>query len=183
MSKTLNTIQTIMKVARVLAKIMFVIAIVGAVGSVFGLGALIGLGAENLHGIIQYEGSIEGVYSACAIAIVSCVAQIVLSRLAIKYFNNEIAAGTPFTFDGAKELFRLGVINIAVSLGASFLSALIVGILWVYFPGTDAANVEGYASIGTGLFMMFISSIFKYGAEVASPAFEDFDGEKERIKF
>lgn len=183
MSKTLKTIQTIVKVARIIAKIVFVICIVGAVGSVFGLGALIALGGADIAmGLELFPGNIEDLYFACISGCIACVAEAVLAHFAIKYFDHELAAGTPFTFDGAKELFRLGIINIAVMFGISILQGIIYGILWVFFP--ELGDIEGVSfSIGTGISMMLLSLVFKYGAETASPAFDPYDEDKETIRF
>ena len=185
MNKTLNTIQTIVKVARIIAKIVFVLCIIGAVGSVLGLGAIIAAGGiiEEYVELIPYSANSGELYFACIIACISCVAEAVLAHLAIKYFDRELLEGTPFTFGGSKELFKLGIINIAVAVGIGILQGIVYVILWVYFPELEGTT-DYNASIGTGLAMMLLSLVFKYGAETASPAFDQYeDEEKERIIF
>ncbi len=182
MTKTLNTIQTIMKVGRIIAKILFVLCIVGAVLSLFGFGLLIA--AASLAELIEAnaEISIEDCYFGCISGCISCVAEAVLAWLAIKYFDHELAAGTPFTFDGAKELFRLGIINLAVMVGLSVVQNLIFGMLWIYFPTIEAPDTT--VSFTTGLAMLMLSLVFKHGAEISSPYDSSFDGDvKEEIKF
>lgn len=184
MNKTLNTIQTIVKVARIIAKIVFVLCIVGVVGSAVALGVIIAAGGiiEEYAELIPFTGNVGDLYYACIIACISCVAEAILARFAIKYFDHELSAGTPFTFDGSKELFKLGIINIAVAIGIGVLQGFVYVILWLFFPeleGTTEYNV----SIGTGIAMMLFSLIFKYGAQTASPAFDPYDEDKERIIF
>ncbi|MBP3370558.1 MAG: hypothetical protein J6L85_07380 [Clostridia bacterium] len=191
MSKTLNTIQTLVKIGRVIAKIVFVVTIIGAVGCLFGLGALIGaqslgisVGSETLAGLIVNEAgmSMGSMYLACVSGMVMCIAEAVLAWLTIRYFNHELADGTPFTFSGAKELFRLGIINIAVLLGVSVLQTMIYGIFWIYFP--EIEEIEASASLGTGIAMMILSVVFKHGAEITALNNGTYDENvKEEIKF
>ncbi len=191
MTKTLNTVQTIMKVGRIIAKIVSVVCIIGAVGSLFGLGALIGtqglqvsVGGTTVAGLIVSEAgmSIENMYLACVLGIVTCIVEAVLAWFAIRYFNHELAAGTPFTFDGAKELFRLGIINLCVMLGLSVLQGVIFGIFWVYFPTIEEPDTT--VSLSTGLAMLMLSLVFKHGAEISSPYDASFgDDVKEEIRF
>ena len=181
MSKSLKTIQTIVKVARVLAKIVMIICIIGAVCSAIALGAIFasgGLGYTDLFSSVN----LGDMYFGCIIALLACVAEGVLSFLAIKYFDHELASGTPFTFDGSKELFRLGLVNLAVGFGISFLQIVISGIIWLYFPEMEGVSESNF-SVGTGISMMLLSLVFKYGAEVSSPAFDDYEEEKETIRF
>jgi hypothetical protein len=181
MSKSLKTIQTIVKVARVIAKIVMILCIIGVVGSVFALGATVAANGLDSTGLLSSVTKGD-MYFGSITALIACAAEIVLSFLAIKYFDNELAAGTPFTFDGSKELFRLGLINLAVGFGVSLLQVVVSGIIWLYFPEMELVTEESF-SMSTGLFMMFLSLVFKYGAEVSSPAFSEYEEEKETIKF
>ena len=48
--------------------------------------------------------------------LIVCAGQAVLAKFAETYFKNKLQAGTPFTFGGAKELLRLGVMFLPGSL-------------------------------------------------------------------
>ena len=183
MSKTLNTIQTIVKIAKVLAIIVMVASIIGAAGSAIALGAMAITGGESeLTENAIFMGEPADLYFTYISTIITCVAEAILAYLAMKYFNNELAAGTPFTFDGSKQLLRLGLINLAVAFGVAFLEVLIYIIMSVYFPELQEIDSNSW-SLGTGIAMMLLSLVFKYGAETASPAFDPYDEEKERIIF
>ena len=194
MTKTLKTIQTIMKVGKVLATIVFVCCIIGAVGCALGIVGLsmtplIGITPETLAELLDEEsleifadGYLGKAYFGCIVGIISCVAEAVLAHLAINYFKKELEVGTPFTFEGAKELFRLGVINLCVMLGLSVVEGMIFGIMWVFFPNITEPKTS--VSLGTGLWMMMLSVFFKYGAEIsAQKSEENADDIKEEIKF
>ena len=191
MSKTLKTVQTVMKIGKILSTIVFVCCIIGAVACALGIFALfaasmlnIALDGEALFTLFDGKGimGIETAYFNCIVAIIACVAEAILAHLAIKYFKNELEAGTPFTFEGAKELFRLGVVNLCVTLGISLAQGIIFGIMWVFFP--DISEPDTTISITTGLWMMILSVFFKHGAEISQPKEEEAEEDvKEEIKF
>ena len=119
MSKTLNTIQTISKVLKVISMIVFVASIVGAVCCALGCTLLFALkdtsiGGMTITSLIEKEGTsfAEGIL-AMITAIISCIGSAIVAKFAHNYFTNELEAGTPFTYDGAKELKRLGIMWIA----------------------------------------------------------------------
>ncbi|MBE6592906.1 MAG: hypothetical protein E7642_02825 [Ruminococcaceae bacterium] len=200
MTKTLKTIQTIMKVGKVLATIVFVCCIIGAVGCALGI---VGLSLTSMLGVtldmkmlaelldeeslaMFADGSIGAyigiAYFGCIVGIISCVAEAVLARLAVNYFKKELETGTPFTFEGAKEMFRLGVINLCVMLGLSVVEGMIFAILWIFFPEITEPSTS--VSLGTGLWMMILSVFFKHGAEIsAQRSEENAEDVKEEIKF
>ena len=64
--------------------------------------------------------------------LIVCAGQAVLAKFAETYFKNKLQAGTPFTFGGAKELLRLGVLTLDLSFdnGAS----IVLGVM--FLPGS-----------------------------------------------
>ena len=195
MNKTLNTIQTIMKIGKVLSIIVFVCCIIGAAGCVLGiLGLAIASAVDTLAlweiimAISEGKGgvlTVGGAYFLCVIGAISCAVEAVLAYLTLKYFKNELAAGTPFTFEGSKELFKLGLINICVILGLAALDGIVRGIFWGYLANADIA--ESPWSISTGVWMLLLSVFFKHGAEIAQSREQENnvgnDDVKEEIKF
>ena len=114
-TKTLKTIQTLSKVAKILCTIVFIFSLIGAIGCTVGIIALavipdgFNLGGTTIHGIIEKSGGVNlgTCYAAMGMGAVLCVGECVLAKFAKCYFVNELEAGTPFTYDGAKELMRL----------------------------------------------------------------------------
>ncbi len=172
MSKTLSNILTVFKVAKVIAKIAYIFAIIGAVGGLVAFGALAVfnmfnfLMPENLVGV-EFNYSYYGLYIT---GVVSCIGSAILGFLMEKYFASVLNVGTPFTFDGAKEIFRLGIGSLILSAVSSLVAVISAGIINL-LEGSIAVNFDLNISVSVviGLFFMFLSVVFKYGAELQKP--------------
>lgn len=171
MEKTLNTIQTLSKIGKILSKIVFIFCIVGAVMCAAGI-AVAAFGAEAIKTAgIDFGSFIDGgkemtaeLLSAVLVSgIVSCIGEGVTAKFSEIYFKNELKAGTPFTFDGAKELLRLGIIAIAVSLSCSVVNSIVYKIAG--FSGSSDVGSDLGSTIGIGIMFIVMSVILKYGAE------------------
>lgn len=136
--KSLQTIQILSKIGKVLSKIAFVFSIIGAVGCAGGMASLpfgdsgiFKIGGVTIHGLIDNRAGIdiESLYPMMAGAMIVCIGEVVLAKFSEKYFAHELAAGTPFTADGAKEMLRLGILTICVPLGALILSRIVSGVI------------------------------------------------------
>lgn len=173
MSKSLKTVQTICKVCKVLAEIAFVLLIVGAV---LVLAAAIFTGTGNFDALVSSGGVVlddmlrqTGVTQDYMVAVLVCMtiiiaAEAVVAKFINVYFKHELKAGTPFTFEGAKEMLRLGIITIAVPVGAS-LAATIVFDIMAAGSGLDSEfNFE--ISLGMGLMFLALSPLLKHGTEL-----------------
>ena len=177
-SKSLQTIQTLNKIGKVLSKIVFICCLVGAIGCIIGIAsvALIGtdevlkIGGVSIHGLIEKEAemNITTLYAAMFVGMAMCIAEAVVSRTAERYFSNELAAGTPFTFEGAKEMLRLGIIVIVVPLVTTLASAIGVGIVSALVEGVDKIEISNGVSVTLGIMFIVMSVIFRYGAEIKS---------------
>ena len=174
MSKNLNTIQKIAKAGRIISKIIFIFSIIGAVASFIGVSALWGLHKVELDGvevvnIIEEAGApfVTTMFSAC-ISILYCISSAVIFKFAEIYFSNELELGTPFTFDGAKELLRLGIIASAVPVGLSTITGIALIITKLFQPTLDESMISNEPiSIGIGIMLIILSFICKHGAELA----------------
>lgn len=177
MEKTLHSIQKIAKWGKVLSTIVFVLCIVGAalciVGAVcwelFGNFELELLGGGvTIHNIVESETGVSsgGVFTACAVGFVLLLGEVVLAKMAQKYFKNELQAGTPFTMEGAKELKSLGIKTIVVPLIA-YVAAAIVHVIMVRFLQMGGGEFQSELTINLGLGIMFIigSLLCKLGAQ------------------
>ena len=173
MSKSLNTVQKICKVCKVLAEIAFVLLVVGAVlmlacGIFIGAGkmdALLSSGALALNEMLQQYGATQEYVTAVLVCMTIIIAaEAVVAKFINVYFKHELKAGTPFTFEGAKEMLRLGIITIAVPVGASLVATIVFGIMAAGSGLDSEFNFE--ISLGLGLMFLALSPLLKHGTEL-----------------
>lgn len=172
--KTLSAIQTIAKVGKIVSLIIFILGTIGAVGCAVGaltLGVLPGsfkLGGVTIKGFVQLSDDLSAgaVCSALIISAINCAGTAAAAKLAEIYFRHELEAGTPFTFEGAKEMQKLGIRTLCIFVGASVLSGVVYVIMHIFYSDASAENISNSVSFGLGLVFIVLSLIFKYGAEV-----------------
>ena len=171
--KSLKIIQTLAKIGRVVSKVVFICCIVGFCGCAFGIislalgAAAFQFGGVAVRGLIEKnaEMSMAALYASMAVGAVVCAAEAVLSKFAEVYFVHELADGTPFTLRGSKELLRLGIINVAVSLGMGTVCGAGLALASLLYP--ELKEVEaGFSSFGFGIAMIVLSLFCRYGAEL-----------------
>lgn len=178
--KSLKTIQTLSGIGRVLSKIAFVLSVIGFCGCIVGLiglavgeGGSIMIGGVTLHGLISEntELNIKSIAAALSGWIIVCAGQAVTAKFAELYFKNELNAGTPFTFDGAKELMRLGIIVFAVPVGCAIAGSIVEGIVAGIMNVAKAETMDRYfdnaPGIALGIMFIVMSLLCRYGAELA----------------
>lgn len=173
--KTLSTIQTLSKIGKVLSKIIYICCIIGVAGCVVGIVSLpfadsgiLKIGGVTIYGLIVNRAGIDlnSLYSLMAGAMIVCIGQTVTAKFGERYFSHELAAGTPFTMDGAKELFRLGIITICVPLGTTILAQIISSIVAEFIGCGDAFKAEDCDSVAMGVMLLITSLLCRYGAEL-----------------
>lgn len=174
--KSLKVIQVLSKIAQIVSKVVFICCIVGFCGCVCGIISLaMGVYALKFDGksleVILLETqniSLNTLYAKITACIFLCAGEAVIAKFAEVYFGNELKAGTPFTFEGSKELMRLGIIEICVSLGALILAAITYAIFLAAAKDVAPMGKEfgNYSAVSTGLLFIILSVIFKYGAEL-----------------
>ncbi len=176
--KSLNTIQKLSKIGKVLSKIAFIFSVIGFCGCIAGLlslnlgnGSLIKIGGVTIHGLIDNSMgyNIKSICAALSGWLIVCAGEIVLAKFAETYFKNELKAGTPFTLDGAKELPRLGILTIAISTGCAVISEIVTGIVGSFIhAGKEIATdlyFDNESSIVLGIMFTIMSLLCRYGAE------------------
>ena len=171
MSKALSNILTIFKVAKIVAKVIFILTIVvGAIDCL--LVCSLPLVGDTLLTSFFYEKPIDlpTTYLARTVGLITCAGEAVLAFLAQRYFGNVLEAKTPFTQEGSKECFRLGVGALIVSVATSLAAGITIGIFQIMFSTVPELDSGESISLSTGLFFMFLSLIFKHGAEVQASA-------------
>lgn len=172
MSKSLSTVQKICKVCKVLAEIAFVlfvviVALMLAAAIFTGTGnfdALLLSGGVVLDDMLQQTGVTQDYMVAVFVCLTIIIAaEAVVAKFINVYFKHELKAGTPFTFEGAKEMLRLGIITIAVPVGASVISAIY---LTVVTADSGDWNFSVKISLGMGLMFLALSPLLKHGTEL-----------------
>ena len=175
---SLKTIQTLSKIGKILCKIAFVFAVIGFCGCIVGMislsvgGNILKLGGVTIHGIISEnldyaEGSLIAVLIGW---LVVCAGEAVLAKYAELYFKNELAAGNPFTFAGAKELLRLGIITAVIPTVCAVVGSIVEGIASGIMDVEKAVELnmpfgtEG--NITLGIMFIIAALLCRYGAEI-----------------
>lgn len=164
--KSLKIVQGIIKVLSIFVQIGFVFTIVGALLSLIGGISLLCSSylSENIVKFIMSEVRVDSMTELGVALVSECV---YLTSVAIamgficRYFKNELNDGTPFTHRGAKELLKTGIIYLAVPLGGLCLSAIIMSI-----AGVSENLISNESEIASGVAMILISFVFRYGADL-----------------
>jgi len=177
MKKTLKSIQGLMKLGRVLSIIMLVFAIIGMVGCAIGAVSLyltedmvieteegdITLGEVMLDEITP---TIESVYYLMIVGFLACLTEVIICDRTAKYFKFELSEGTPFTFEGAKKLKKLGILTIVIPIILGIIMFGVSLVLSIENPDLILNEATYGVSISPGLMMLVFALIFKHGAEL-----------------
>lgn len=180
--KSLDTIQKLSKIGRVLSKIAFLFSVIGFCGCIagllslsFGNGSLIKIGGVTLHALIseEYGYNIKNITAALSGWMIICAGKAVLSKFAEVYFKNELKAETPFTLVGAKGLL-LGILTLAIPTGCAVAGSIVEGIIAGFMQVEKAEAMDIYfdnaASIALGIMFILGSLLCRYGAELKERA-------------
>ena len=163
--KTLETIQKVFNVFRIITIIASIICTVAAVLS--GPGAL--CAAVQYHGgtVLRIFGEpfdlfADGTdllqkYVYLLSVTFMLIAEAILLKLTHSYLKSDRADGTPFTYNGAERLKKLGVRFIWIPIAVSDAVAA--------WQGVDV-TVANFGGVVTGIVLILVSVIFRYGAEL-----------------
>ena len=172
-SKSLHAIQTIAKVGKVLSTVAYIGCLVGGVCCVVGIICVgvpwsMKVGTITLHPMIDNVAGVDlgTCYAAMASGIAFCAAGCVTGKLGQRYFANELAAGTPFTIEGARELMRLGICTAVAPIAALAVAEIWRAMIGRYFVSVADLHIDPSASFMIGIAFIVASLICRYGAEV-----------------
>ncbi len=166
MKTTIDKIDALHKAGKILSRIFFILSAVGLVALVISAIYLFvtGGGNEKIEKIfVKYGYSSSSAYLFILVAAISLIGELFLSFKAEKYFSLELERGTPFTREGAKSLFRLGLYSIIVSVLTNTASFLIFNFASIE---TAKVNYQFPGSIALGVMFIITSLILKYGCEL-----------------
>lgn len=170
---SLDKIQKISKLGKILCSIVFVFCVIGIIGSVVGI-AFLAAGVDAIHiegvtlkSIVQTNSgtSIGTANIYMVIAIILCSGEAAIAKFAEHYFKGELLDGTPFNMERAKELTRLGIITIEVSIVTEMVAAIVYEIMSFIFVNTDFLEIGNWGSVGIDITFIIVSLICRYGAE------------------
>lgn len=173
--KSLKTIQTLSKIGMILCKIIYICCIIGAAGCAVGMVSLpladtgiFKIGGVSIRTLIVNNAGIDPIslYPAMTEAAILCIGQTVLSKFAEVYFRNELAAGTPFTQDGAREMLRLGILTICIPLGCLIAAQIVSGIMAGFLNCDDLLKIDNGGSVSLGVMFIVMSVLCRCGAEM-----------------
>ncbi len=173
--RSLNIIQTLSKIGKILSKIVYICCIVGICGCAVGaVGMLVGeyevikLKGMTLHAFLQSEAGVSTgtVWAAVTGGAVLCFGRLFVSKKAYELFKNELEVGTPFTVAGANELFRFGIIEAVAPLVATITAKIACEIIGNVIENTESLELSGGGSIGIGFMFVLLSLVCRYGAEL-----------------
>ncbi len=173
--KTLQTLQFISKAGKILSKIVFICCIVGFCGCILGIigfsagETILEINGLSLKNIIEVEAdmTIETFYTTMAVCMLLCASEAVLAKFAEHYFKGELADGTPFNTERARELLRLGILTICIPIGTNIIAAIFQEIMAAVLTDiTVSIELDTSESVGLGVMFIIISLICRCGAEL-----------------
>lgn len=171
--KTLQIIQKLSQIGKVLCKIVFIFCIVGFCFCAVGIASL-ALGAETIKiGRITLESLVETkaeltmgtLYTSMIIAMILCSGKAILAKFAEHYFKGEIEDGTPFHPIRAAELKRLGIFTICIPIGTQIIAEIVYAALSHIWNNVAPLELDNFGSVALGIMFIVMSLIFRYGAE------------------
>lgn len=171
--KSLNRIQILIKICRIVCYILFGCFIAGVAGCVLGMIILnfvkdinLGNGTTITTELAKNGITINGCYAMMAAGIVGCGVGIFLSIYTANFFKKILDEGTPFKRSIVKETRIVGLVNVLVNIAASILIGIGFGIAKAIDPGIGKlANYSG-VSITFGIILLLISLFIDYPVEL-----------------
>lgn len=157
--KSLQRVQKAANVLRILAKIGYILTIVGAIFcGIFGSNA-------TVREWLAKEGTtfVTREYVCyCVCAAIGCASGIALAYFNLRFYEAELAAGTPFTKPLVKELRKLGLLHILLPIAASIVVAVVSAAMH-----TDV-NFDTAGGISAGIAYLLLSLPADYGADLTA---------------
>ena len=169
--KSLQTIQKTFRVFLILSKIAMILSFIWAGMAALGLlCAMVWLNGGTVFGADQeliyrmtVTGSLTEMIGVLLVDMILTLTDGTLLAFALAYFKAEQAAGTPFTYEGAEQIKRLGIRTIVLPLVAAIVAAVIYAVFELPHGSVEWSNLT---SLGMGIVLILASLIFRYGAEL-----------------
>lgn len=194
--KSLKIIQTLAKIGKIVSKVLFVCCIVGFCGCIVGLIALL-IGADkvkfdgkNLNAILieHADGTtLNTLYDIIVVGIILSAGEAVLCKFTEKYFDKQLAIGTPFDLEFSRSTLKTAILIICIPLVSILLASISHAIFKECLSGVKSMNLADYSSVGLGVGFIVLSLVYKYGADVIAqskekPVLPESDSQTEEEK-
>lgn len=171
--KSLKIIQVLCNIGKIFSKIVFICCIVGASLCLVGILSLalgietIVINGQTIGSIIENNSnmSMGTMYNTMTGTIVLASGEAVVAKFAEKYFQNELTDGTPLTLRGAKEIRRLGILQIAISLGTTIIASIIQAIFVHSLENVKETSFDNGSTIVLGIMFLVLSLVMQYASE------------------
>ncbi|MDY2889286.1 MAG: hypothetical protein SOU19_06955 [Candidatus Caccosoma sp.] len=176
--KSLQRVQKIMSVLKVLAKVVFVFSIVGASLSLLMTLIIVSLGSESQiveEVIKQYEASgilpqgtdIKEFYQLMMATMMSstllCISEAIIYYFVKDMYNYAVEIGTPFDKTLVMKMRKVGKLRIIVSIITLIICAIIISIM---SKSSDQISLSNSSSIVIGILYLIIACFLDYGSDI-----------------
>lgn len=179
--KSLKIIQTLAKIGKIVSKVLFICCVVGFCGCIVGLIALL-IGADkvkfdgkNLNEILieHADGTtLNTLYDIIVVGIILSAGEAVLCKFTEKYFDKQLAIGTPFDLEFSRSTLKTAILIICIPLVLILLASISHAIFKECLSGVKSMNLADYSSVGLGVGFIVLSLVYKYGADVIAQSKE-----------
>lgn len=167
--KSLNKIQKISKVFKIIFQVIMILTIVMACYYVFATIIVLALkdNATFLDFLKKYvlsqpEEDVKLIVVKMVASAIISIGNAVIFGFTVNYLNSELKDGTPFTESGAKKLLKLGIRYIYIPIITLIVAAILAAIL-----SRDDVNINSnLPSLAYGIILIMLSFVFRYGAEL-----------------
>lgn len=174
--KSLNIVQTIVKVFKILSIIAIVGVSIGIGGCILGCISLLIAPTVADVGENLARPALELFAEAIVLA-----GELIVAVFIFKYLKKEFEDGTPFTHSGANELLQVGIISVVAPIVAIVIASVVTGVSSALLPdavlNTQALpflesledisfEYSNEADLTGGIAMILISFLLRYGADV-----------------
>lgn len=179
--KSLKIIQTLAKIGKIVSKVLFICCIVGFCGCIVGLIALligadkVRLDGKNLNAILieHADGTtLNTLYDIIVVGIILSAGEAVLCKFTEKYFDKQLAIGTPFDLEFSRSTLKTAILIICIPLVSILLASISHAIFKECLDGVKSMNLADCSSVGLGVGFIVLSLVYKYGADVIAQSKE-----------
>lgn len=164
---TLEIIQKLSKLGKVLTKIMYIACIVCfvlcgvSIISILSGIEIFKMGGVSIHGIIETKMNTDVLMGYIVVGMIQCIGKAIVAKYAFNYFKGELEDGTPFNIERSKELKRLGIITICVPIVTQIIAEIVLKV----FNITSRVPLDNQGSVSLGIMFIILSLICRLGAE------------------
>ena len=176
--KSLQRVQKIMSVLKVLAKVIFIFSIIGAVLSLLMTLIIASLGSESEvieevikqyvdNGLLPQGTNSKEVYQLMMATMMSstllCISEAIIYYFVKGMCNYAVEIGTPFDKTLVMKMRKIGKLRIIISIVTLIVCAIIISIT---VNGSNDISLSNSSSIIMGILYLIIACFLDYGSDI-----------------